>query len=151
MLTRLAGADFQVHAQHQRFPGGGDQQAAHHLKRRGLSRAVRPEEAENLPAFDLKINVVGGGKIAEFLGQGLRLNHRVLMGAFHGVDNVAQRRFGSTGAAQQVDKGILEARRGFGDLQRRHIASLLYIADAGLFFKDQAYRFTLNHAIADLR
>ena len=67
------------------------------------------------------------------------------------MDNRSQRRFGGSRSAEQIDKRIFKARRGVGHLQRRHVAMLLDFLNAGVLFQDQAHRFALDHAIADLR
>ncbi len=115
-LTRLAGADFKIHIQHQRLTGGRHQQAAHHLKGGGFARAVRAEQAKDLAALDGKIDLVGGGEIAKLFGERSRFNHRLFAVTLHRMQDLAKRRLGGTRAAQQVDKGILKARSGLLNL-----------------------------------
>ncbi|MNR32820.1 hypothetical protein D3C85_1504420 [compost metagenome] len=68
VLARFAGADFQIHIQHQRFARCRHQQAAHHFERGGFPGAVRSEQTENLPALDGKIDVICRREIPELLG-----------------------------------------------------------------------------------
>ena len=91
MLARLAGADFEIHVQHQRFAGGRYQQAAHHFKGGGFPCTVRPEQAKYLAALHGKIDVIGGSEIAEFFGERFRFNDRFARRAFHRVQNGAKR------------------------------------------------------------
>ncbi|MNT20536.1 hypothetical protein D3C72_1558480 [compost metagenome] len=68
MLTGFAGADLQIHIQHQRFTGGGHQQAAHHFKGGRFPCTVRPEQTKNFPALHGEINVIRRGEIPELFG-----------------------------------------------------------------------------------
>ncbi|GDE62332.1 hypothetical protein HmCmsJML291_00576 [Escherichia coli] len=68
MLARFTGTLFQIHAQHQGLTRGRYQQTAHHLKGGRFTRAVWSEQTKNLPAFNGKVDVIGGGKITKFLG-----------------------------------------------------------------------------------
>ena len=65
MLARLARADLEIHSQHQRFAGGGHQQAAHHFEGGGFPGAVGAEQAENFTALNLEIDMVGSGEITK--------------------------------------------------------------------------------------
>ncbi|MNL85843.1 hypothetical protein D3C87_2143120 [compost metagenome] len=67
------------------------------------------------------------------------------------MQNRAQRRFGSTRAAEKIDEGIFEARRGLFNLNLRHSLCMTDIVGGGLFFEDHAHRTPLNHSVADLR
>ena len=87
MLTRLAGAGLQVHVEHQRFPRGRYQQAAHHLKSGRFPGAVWPEQAKNLTAFHREIDVIGGGKIPKLFGEGFGFNHRFTRRTFNRVQD----------------------------------------------------------------
>ena len=53
------------------------EQAAHHADRRGLARAVWPEEADDLAAVDRHRHVVDHGAAAEALGQVAHVDHRL--------------------------------------------------------------------------
>ncbi len=151
MLSRLAGADLQIHIQHQRFTGGRHQQAAHHFKGGRFPRAVRPEQAKNLAAFHREIDVISGGKIPEFFGQGFRFDHRFARRALNRVQDRTQRRFRRARPAQQVDKRIFKARRGLFHFNLRHSLSVTDIVGGGLFFEDHPHRTALNHPVAHLR
>ena len=83
MLARFTGTLFQIHAQHQRLTRGRYQQTAHHLKGGRFTRAVWPQQTKDFTAFDGKVDVIGGGKIAKFLGQFLRFDHRLAGCAFY--------------------------------------------------------------------
>ena len=50
--------------------------------------------------------------------------------------------------AQQINEGVLKARRGHFNLNVRELL-LAQGLRAGLLFQDQAYRAALNHAVAD--
>ena len=151
MLARLAGADLQIHIQHQRFAGRRHQQATHHLKGGRFSRAVRPEQAKNLAALHGKIDVVGGGEIPELFGEGFGFDHRFARRTFHRVQDRPKRRLGGSRAAQQVDERIFKTRRRLFHLNRRHSRRPANIVDGGLFFEDDPHRAALNHPVADLR
>ena len=60
------------------MPAVGAQQAAHHLERGRLAGAVGAEQAEDLAAADAEADVVGGGEVAEPLGQPVGLDDRRL-------------------------------------------------------------------------
>ena len=53
-------------------------QAAQHAEGGGLAGAVGPEQAEDLAAAHLEVDVVDGGEGAEFLDQLLDLDHRLV-------------------------------------------------------------------------
>ena len=55
--------------------GGGQQDAAQHLERGGLARAVEPEEADDLATLDVEGEVANRRVLAVVLGQPLDLNH----------------------------------------------------------------------------
>ena len=151
MLTRLAGADFQIHIQYQRFAGRRHQQATHHLKGGRFPRAVWPEQAKNFTALHREIDVIGGGEITEFFGQGFGFDHRLTRRTFHRVQDRPERRFRSTRSAQQIDKRIFEARCGLFHLDLRHTWRTANIVDGCFLLEDHAYRTALNHPVADLR
>ena len=151
MLARLAGADFEIHIQHQRLAGRRHQQATHHFKGGGFPRAVRPEQAKNLAAFYRKVDVIGGGEIAELFGQGFGFNHRLARRTFNRVEDRAERRFQCPRAAQQVDERIFKARRRLCHFNFRHARRAANILDGGLLFEDYAHGPTLNHPVAHLR
>ncbi|VGP40910.1 hypothetical protein SB00610_02110 [Klebsiella quasipneumoniae subsp. similipneumoniae] len=54
MLTRLAGADLKIHPQHQRFAGGGHQQAAHHFEGGGFTGAVLTHQRHHPARIDIQ-------------------------------------------------------------------------------------------------
>ncbi len=60
----------------QYFPARRNKQRGKHLDRRRLTRAVRPEERENLPFRDIERDIVHGREIAELFHQMLDLNDR---------------------------------------------------------------------------
>ena len=151
MLARFTGTLFQIHAQHQRLTRGRYQQTAHHLKGGRFTRAVWPQQTKDFTAFDGKVDVIGGGKIAKLFGQLFRFDHRLARCTFHRMQYCAQRRFRGSGTAQQINKRIFKTRRSFVDVDFRHPVGMANIVWCGLFFEDQAYRFPLNHAVADLR
>ena len=91
VLACLAGANLQIHIQHQRLAGCRYQQTAHHFKGGGFSRAVRPEQAKYLAALHGKIDVIGGGEITEFFGERFRFNDRFTRRAVHRVQDGAKR------------------------------------------------------------
>ena len=151
MLARFTGTLFQIHAQHQRLTRGRYQQTAHHLKGGRFTRAVWPQQTKDFTAFDGKVDVIGGGKIAKFFGQFFRFDHRLTGCAFYRMQYCTQRRFRGSGTAQQINKRIFKTRRSFVDVDFRHPVGMANIVWCGLFFEDQTYRFPLNHAVADLR
>ena len=67
MLLDLLGLCLDGIAANQSIAGSGQQQSAHHLDGSGLSRTIRPQEAENFPLFHLKIDVVDSGESSELL------------------------------------------------------------------------------------
>ena len=73
-LKRLAR---RIVAEHADAAAGHIGQAEHHQDGRGLARAVRPEQAEDLAASDRERNVVHGGDAAIALGQPLGLDDGV--------------------------------------------------------------------------
>ena len=56
---------------------GGLQDGGQHLDGGGLSGAIGPEKAEDLPFGNGERNVIHGAEIAEVLDQVLDFNHRV--------------------------------------------------------------------------
>ena len=130
---------------------GGAQQPAHHPEGGRLARAVGAEQAENLPALDPEGDPVDRGEIAELLGQ--------VIGLDHGSDGVPARRLGVAPrpgrvafgpSAQQVDKGILKARR--GRFQHRRVdAEFGDVGGRVLVGDDQPHAAALDHAIHDVR
>ena len=99
-----------VEAGHAGTAGGRPQQAAHHLERGRLAGAVGAREAEDLAATDAEGDLVGGREIPEPLGQPLRLHDRDSVVAWL-AGRAGEGRSSLAAAAQQVDEGILEARR----------------------------------------
>ncbi|MPN41774.1 hypothetical protein SDC9_189329 [bioreactor metagenome] len=67
------------------------------------------------------------------------------------MQNGAQRRFRGCGTAQQIDKRVFEAWRSLADVEFRHAVAMANVVRRGLFFQDQTHRFSLNHAVANLR
>ena len=150
MLARLAGADFQIHIQYQRFAGRRHQQATHHLKGGGFPRAVWPEQAKNFTALHREIDVIGGGEITEFFGQGFGFDHRLTRRTFYRVQDRPERRFRSTRTAQQIDKRVFKAGSRLFHLNVRHARRVTNIRFGRLFGQDHAHRTALNHPVADL-
>ena len=60
--------------------GGGAQQRGEHADRRGLAGAVRPEEAEHLPALDGEVDAVDGAHRGVVPHEALGADRRVLSG-----------------------------------------------------------------------
>ena len=58
-----------VHAEHPQLAAGHRRDARDHPHRRGLARAVRPEEAERLARLDPEVDAVDRDEVAEALGQ----------------------------------------------------------------------------------
>lgn len=82
------------------------------------------EQPEDFAAPHLKIDVIGGGEIAEFLGQLHRFDHRFTAFAVDGRHDLRQRRAMVGAAAEQIDKRILEARIRFVQFGVRQIQRL---------------------------
>src|SRR5690606_40574830 len=97
-----AGGAAQIMAHHMRFASSWFQQAAQHLEGGGLAGAVRAEQAEDFALLHLEADVVGGGELAEALGEvsarhgnvGTQLNRRQTLG---------QRRSAAGAATEQID------------------------------------------------
>ncbi|MNC62954.1 hypothetical protein D3C75_1130370 [compost metagenome] len=68
--------------------------------------------------------MVGGGKVAEFLGQPLRFDHRFRVFSLDGWHDLRQRRFTVWPAAEQIDKRIFKARFRFAQFSIRQIQCL---------------------------
>src|SRR5262249_50456224 len=81
------------------------QQAAEHLERRGLPRAVGAEQAEDLAATDTEADVVGGRERAEPLRQVAGLDHRALAGRGP-ADLARERRLPLRPAAEEVHERV---------------------------------------------
>ena len=84
-------------------PGRRPQQAAHHLERGRLAGAVGAEQAEDLAAADAEGDPVGGGEVAEPLGQpvGLDDGARRLAAAARGRRPAASRPSGRRRAGRR--------------------------------------------------
>ena len=66
-----------IHARHRDAARGRGNESRQDSHRRALARAVRSEEADNLPAFYLERHVLERGHAREPLRQILNSNHRL--------------------------------------------------------------------------
>lgn len=96
------------------FAAGWFQQAAEHLEGGGFASAVRAEQAEDLAAANIKADIVGSGEIAEAFGEAPSLNHRSVTLGLERLLRLGEPGAAAGAAAQHIDEGILEARRGRG-------------------------------------
>jgi hypothetical protein len=76
-----------------------------------LSSAVGTQQTENLATWNGERNVLGGGKIAEPLGQAVRLDDGVGAGQVGDVLGPLRKRRSTAGpTAERIDKRVLETR-----------------------------------------
>ena len=108
-LGLTAGAA-QVEPRHSCLPGAGFEQAAQHLEGGGLTRPVGSEEAKDLPGTDLEAHIVRGCEGPEMSGQVPAFDHR-RQPQVHRWHPCRQARGPPGSTPQQVDEGVLEARR----------------------------------------
>ena len=77
---------YRVAAENGQLPAGRRRDAADHPHRRGLARAVRPQEAERLAAVEVEIDPVHRHEIPEPLGQAARADEHFAVGhLIHGT------------------------------------------------------------------
>ena len=142
-----AGGAAQIMAHHMRFASSWFQQAAQHLEGGGLAGAVRAEQAEDFALLHLEADVVGGGELAEALGEvsarhgnvGTQLNRRQTLG---------QRRSAAGAATEQIDEGVFEARGHLRQLHSRLIGQGLELLRLSALAQHHAHAGALDHAIA---
>ena len=65
-----------VHAEHAELAVRDGRDAADHPHRRGLARAVRPEEPERLARLDAEVDAVDRDEVTEALRQATSLDER---------------------------------------------------------------------------